>query len=84
MMLELPSYKMPSLRNALRSAFEQGLSFLRTVGTVILAICVVMWWLSAYPHSDPPAAAVALRQEAAEAGTLPERVAALSRASGPR
>lgn len=79
MMLELPSYKVPSLRNALRASFEQGLSFLRTVGTVILAICVVMWWLSAYPHSDPPAAAVALRQEAAAPTTPPVRAEELSR-----
>ena len=79
MMLELPSYKTPSLRNAVQSAFEQGLSFLRTVGTVILAICVVMWWLSAYPRSEPPAEAVALRQEAAAPGVSPSRAAELSR-----
>ncbi len=51
MVLELPSYKWPSLRVAFANAFEQGWSFLRTVGTVILAICFVMWWLSAYPKS---------------------------------
>jgi ferrous iron transport protein B len=79
MVLELPSYKMPSLRNALRSAVEQGLSFLRTVGTVIMAICVVLWWLSAYPRSAPPAEAVALRQQAAVPGISPDRAAELSR-----
>lgn len=69
MVLELPSYKMPSLRNALSAALEQGWDFLRTAGTVIMAVCVVMWWLSAYPTSPPPPAAVELRLEAAAAET---------------
>ena len=37
-------------RNALLAAKDQGLSFLTTAGTVIVAICIVMWWLSAYPR----------------------------------
>ena len=52
------------LRNALLTARDQGLAFLTTAGTVIVAICVVMWWLSAYPHVDPPARAVELRSAA--------------------
>jgi ferrous iron transport protein B len=72
MVLELPSYKMPSLRNALMTAGDQGLSFLRTAGTVIMAICVVMWWLSAYPRSEAPAEAAALRQQAASLAASPE------------
>lgn len=79
LVLELPSYKAPSLRNALTSAFDQGISFLRTVGTVIMAICIVMWWLSAYPHSEPPAEAVALRQQAAALQTGSARAEELSR-----
>jgi ferrous iron transport protein B len=76
MVLELPSYKRPSLRNALVTAWQQGLEFLKTAGTVIMAVCVVMWWLSTYPKSEPPAAAVALQQQAAVA-TVPEQAAAL-------
>lgn len=64
MVLELPSYKTPSLRNAFLIALHQGISFLRTAGTAIMAICLVMWWLSAYPRSAPPAESVALRQQA--------------------
>jgi ferrous iron transport protein B len=55
MVLELPSYRVPSLTNALLTAKDQGIAFLRTAGTVIVAICVVMWWLSAYPKADPSA-----------------------------
>src|SRR5687767_14771658 len=68
MVLELPSYKAPSLMNALLTAKDQGVAFLTTAGTVIVAICVVMWWLSAYPTIEPPAAAQALRVEAAQPG----------------
>ena len=65
LVLELPTYKVPSLRNALLTAREQGLAFLRTAGTIIVAICIVMWWLSAYPRVDPPQRAIDLRTEAA-------------------
>ena len=64
MVLELPTYKMPSFRSAVYSAAHQGRAFLETAGTVILAICIVMWWLSAYPNVDPPAESVALTQQA--------------------
>lgn len=79
MVLELPSYKAPSLRNAFLIAFDQGLSFLRTAGTVIMAICLVMWWLSSYPRSAPPAEAAALRQQAAALTASSEQAAELTR-----
>ena len=78
MVLELPSYKVPSVRNALLTARDQGAMFLRTAGTVIVAICVVMWWLSAYPRVAPGADVQALRAEAAAPGVLPNQVAALT------
>lgn len=65
MVLELPTYKWPSLANAVITAKDQGIAFLQTAGTVIMAICIVMWWLSAYPQAAPPAQAVAMRAQAA-------------------
>jgi ferrous iron transport protein B len=65
MVLELPSYKRPSLRNAVISARDQGFAFLKTAGTIIMAISIVMWWLSAYPHAEAPPRAIALQQQAA-------------------
>jgi ferrous iron transport protein B len=65
MVLELPSYKVPSFTNALISARDQGFAFLKTAGTIIMAICVVMWWLSAYPTAGAAPEAVALQQRAA-------------------
>jgi ferrous iron transport protein B len=77
MILELPSYKVPSLRNALLAAKDQGLSFLSTAGTVIVAICVVMWWLSAYPKVPVLPEVLALQQQASAAGVDAERATAL-------
>lgn len=78
MVLELPSYKVPSLRNAVLTAKDQGVAFLRTAGTVIVAICIVMWWLSAYPSIEPGADVVALRAQAAAPGLTAEEAEALS------
>ena len=78
MVLELPSYKVPSLRNALFTARDQGVTFLRTAGTVIVAICVVMWWLSAYPRVEPGADVQALRAQAAAPGVAPAQAEALA------
>lgn len=75
MVLELPTYKRPSLANALITARDQGVSFLRTAGTVIVAICVVMWWLSAYPKVEPPAEVEAMRAEALTVADAAERAA---------
>ena len=68
MILELPTYKVPSLRNALLAAKDQGLSFLTTAGTVIVAICIVMWWLSAYPKVAETPQVQDLRARAAAPG----------------
>ena len=65
MVLELPSYKAPSLLNAVLSARDQGVAFLKTAGTVIMAICIVMWWLGSYPSVGSAPEAEALRARAA-------------------
>jgi ferrous iron transport protein B len=78
MVLELPGYKRPSILNALLTAKDQGLAFLKTAGTIIFAICVVMWWLSAYPSSTPPARVAELRTEAAAPGVSADQASALT------
>ncbi|MFA5910919.1 MAG: ferrous iron transporter B [Vicinamibacterales bacterium] len=82
MILELPTYKLPSLRNALLAARDQGLSFLTTAGTVIVTICIIMWWLSAYPKVDLVPAAQVLQVRAAEPGLGGEQAAALVAEAG--
>ena len=50
--LELPSYKLPSLRNVLYRMAERGWSFIARAGTVIFAVTIVVWALAYYPRSD--------------------------------
>jgi len=64
MVMELPPYRTPSLRTALLVARDRSSIFLRNAATVILSISVVMWWLSAFPRSDPTPQSQALRQVA--------------------
>jgi ferrous iron transport protein B len=75
MVLELPTYKQPSLRNALLTARDQGMAFLQTAGTVIVAICIVMWWLSSYPKAAPVPEAQQLLAQAAAATSIDEQAA---------
>ncbi len=78
MVLELPSYKWPSLRVAFMQSIEKGWAFLSTVGTIILALSFVMWWLSAYPKVPPPSRATELQASAQSIATSdPSRSAQL-------
>ncbi len=70
MALELPTYKRPSLRTACMATWDRGLLFLRTAGTNILAISVVLWWLGAFPRVAPPPDVDALRAEAAQVALI--------------
>ena len=64
MAMELPSYKMPSIRTALLTAYDRVLVFLKKAGTNILAISIVLWWLGAFPRVAPPQHAVDLQAQA--------------------
>ena len=64
MMLELPSYKLPSLRTAILTTIDRAWIFLKNAGTVILAIVIVLWWLSAYPKVQPSQTIIELREQA--------------------
>ncbi len=80
MALELPTYRIPSLTNALVTMRDRATIFLKQAGTVILALSVVLWWLGAYPKVAPPVEAVALRAQAES--TTPEESAALRSQAG--
>jgi ferrous iron transport protein B len=51
MIMELPPYRLPALRDVLLHMFERGWVFLRRAGTVILGISIVLWFLAAYPKA---------------------------------
>lgn len=64
MTLELPSYKTPSVRTALLAAYDKGMIFLKKAGAFILTFAILLWWLSSFPHSAPPAQSFDLRAQA--------------------
>jgi ferrous iron transport protein B len=47
--MELPPYRLPTVRGILTHMWERGWLYLRKAGTIILAISVVMWVLTSYP-----------------------------------
>jgi len=49
LLMELPAYRFPSARNIARGLWERGWIFVRRVGGIILALMVLLWFLSSYP-----------------------------------
>lgn len=49
LILELPYYKLPCLKNILFGLLERALVFIKRAGTIILALTIVIWFLSTYP-----------------------------------
>ncbi|MDP7395448.1 MAG: ferrous iron transporter B [Lentisphaeria bacterium] len=49
LILDLPPFRTPSLRNSLRQAFDRGWIFVRDAGTIILLISIGIWFLSTFP-----------------------------------
>lgn len=68
LMLELPPYRWPSLRNLGIGLWERATIFLRRVGGIIFALTVVLWFLSTFP--GPPEGATEPAIEYSLAGQL--------------
>lgn len=49
LMMELPAYQWPDLRSLVIGLWERAMIFLRRVGTIILALTIVMWALYTIP-----------------------------------
>ncbi|HVU36461.1 MAG TPA: ferrous iron transport protein B [Opitutaceae bacterium] len=60
MIMELPPYRLPRLKDVALHMMERAWVFLRRAGTVILAISMVLWFLAAYPKA--PAGSSAAQQ----------------------
>ncbi len=68
LLMELPEYRWPNLRNLLMGLWERARIFLQRVGGIILALTIVLWFLSTYPA--PPAGATGPPIEYSFAGML--------------
>ncbi|MFL6582569.1 MAG: ferrous iron transporter B, partial [Burkholderiales bacterium] len=53
LMMELPSYRWPHLKNLFIGLLERAKIFLTRVGTIILSLTILLWFLSSFPA--PPA-----------------------------
>jgi ferrous iron transport protein B len=56
LLLELPEYRWPNPRNLLLGLWERVRIFLERVGTIILALMILLWFLSSFPAPPPDAA----------------------------
>ena len=70
LMLELPPYRLPSLRNLALGLWERARIFLTRVGTIIFSLTVLLWFLASYPGAPAGAAGPAI--EYSFAGRLGE------------
>jgi ferrous iron transport protein B len=71
--MELPSYRWPSLRSVLLQAWERVRHFLERAGTIILGASIILWFLASYPRMEGASPSVHLQQSfAGRAGRLIE------------
>ena len=61
LLMELPPYRWPSPRNLARGLYERATIFLRRVGSIILALTVLLWFLSSYPAAPDGAVGAAIQ-----------------------
>jgi len=65
LMLELPPYRMPGLRNLGLGLWERAAIFVKRVGGIIFALMVVLWFLSSFPSPPPGATGPAIQYSVA-------------------
>ncbi|RZJ61933.1 MAG: ferrous iron transporter B [Acidovorax sp.] len=68
LLMELPTYRWPSVRSLAIGLWERAKIFLRRVGGIILALTVLLWFLSSFPA--PPVGATGPAIEYSLAGKI--------------
>ena len=68
LMMELPTYHWPRVRNIAIGLWQRVVIFMRRVGGIILALTILLWFLASFPA--PPAGAVGAPIEYSIAGML--------------
>jgi len=63
--MELPPYRVPTVRGLLLHMWERSWLFVKKAGTIILGIAIVMWALSVWPKPDATQMAAFDQQRAA-------------------
>jgi ferrous iron transport protein B len=65
LMMELPSYHWPRLRNVAIGLWQRVVIFLRRVGGVILVLTILLWFLATFPAPPPGATGPAIEHSLA-------------------
>ncbi len=60
LMMELPSYHMPTVRNLAIGLWQRVEIFLRRVGSIILILSIGLWFLASFPGAPPGATGQAI------------------------
>lgn len=68
LMLELPPYRMPNLRNLLLGLWQRAAQFLQRVGTIIFSVMVLLWFIATFPA--PPVGATGAAIQYSFAGMI--------------
>ena len=61
LIMELPTYRWPSARNLLRGLIERAVIFVQRVGGILLALMILLWFLSSYPGAPEGASGPAIQ-----------------------
>uniref|UniRef100_A0A7C4RNS9 Ferrous iron transport protein B n=1 Tax=Desulfatirhabdium butyrativorans TaxID=340467 RepID=A0A7C4RNS9_9BACT len=71
--MELPPYRMPTLKGVLIHMWERSWLYLKKAGTIILGISILLWAMTTFPSlSDEEAARFATARQAIKAGNTGE------------
>ena len=73
LMMELPNYHMPGLKNITIGLWQRTIIFLQRVGGTILFLTIALWFLASYPN--PPVGAIGPAIENSYAGLLGKALA---------
>lgn len=60
LLMELPSYRLPKVRDVMIGLYERGMIFLKRLTGVILGLTVLMWFLSTFPSAPAGATGPAI------------------------
>lgn len=71
--MELPPYRMPTVKGIFIHMWERGWLYLKKAGTVVLAISILLWAMTTFPGlSDDRAAQFETARREILGGTMPE------------
>lgn len=58
LIMELPAYRWPNLRSLAHGLYDRAAGFIKRVGSIILALMVVLWFLASYPTAPDGVSAI--------------------------